>query len=310
LQNVSKRLSDAYKAFFRRVKEGGKPGFPRFKSRVKSITYPQSGFGFTDDKRLRVSKIGRIPIVKHRDIQGCVKTLTIKQNKANQWYACFSCEVKTKKVKHPSKESVGVDVGLIHFATLSDGTKIDNPRHLLKAEHRLKKLQRSLTRKKKGSSNRKKARLKLARQHLKVENQRRDFLHKLSHSLTTKYKTLVLEDLNIKGMVKNHRLSKHIHDAGWGMFAQFCSYKAVACGGAAVCVNPQDTSKTCHICGHKQTLPLSQRTFKCEACGNIVDRDVNAARNIEDRGGLPRISTPVENRPPTIGDTSNGKFVR
>jgi len=283
LQNVSKRLSDAYKAFFRRVKAGEKPGFPRFKSRVKSITYPQSGFKFTSDSRLEVSKIGRIPIVKHRELAGCVKTLTLKQNKIGQWFAVFSCEVETKKVKHKGK-TIGIDVGLTHFATLSDGTKIENPRHLLKSEERLKLLHRRVSRKKKGSMNRRKAKYRLAKLELKVANQRQDFLHKLSHEITQKYKTISIEKLNIKGMVRNHCLAKHIHDAGWGMFAQFFTYKAVTSGGLTLCVNPQRTSMTCNICGHIQPMPLSQRTFKCEGCGNVEDRDVNAGKNILARG--------------------------
>jgi putative transposase len=283
LQNVSKRLSGAFNNFFRRLKAGEKPGYPRFKSRVHSITYPQAGFKFASDRRLRVSKIGRIPIVKHRDLQGKVRTLTVKQNKLGQWFVVFSCVVDTPKVKHKGGR-VGIDVGLTHFATLSDGMKVDNPYHLFKSEHHLKLLHRRLSRKKKGSMNRLKVKYRLAKQELKVANQRTDFLHKLSHTLTQKYKTLSIENLNIKGMVRNHCLSKHIHDAGWGMFAQYLTYKAVTCGGLTVCVNPNGTSMECNKCGHIQAMPLSQRTFKCESCGNIEDRDVNASKNILARG--------------------------
>ena len=297
LQNVSKRLSDAYKAFFRRIKAGEKPGFPRFKSRVHSITYPQAGFKFTSDAKLQVSKIGRIPIVKHRELVGSVKTLTLKQNKIGQWFAVFSCEVETKKVKHKGKK-IGIDVGLTHFATLSNGEKIENPRHLLKSEERLKLLHRRVSRKVKGSMNRRKAKYRLAKLELKVANQRSDFLHKLSYTLTQKYKTITLEDLNISNMVKNHCLAKHIHDAGWGMFARMCSYKAVTCGGTAEQVVPNGTSQTCNKCGTHVKMTLKDRVFTCPSCGEVCDRDENAARNILARGtvGLTG-TTPVERRP-------------
>ena len=298
VQNVSDRVSKSFKNFFRRVKEGAKEkGFPRFKSRVYSITYPQMGFKFKSERRLYCSKIGSIPIVLHRPPKGKVKTLTIKRNHACQWFAVFACEVEPKNVKHKG-ENVGIDVGITSFATLSDETAIKNPRHLLKSENRLRKLQQSLSRKKKGSNNRKKARFKVARCHQGIVDQRNDFLHKLTYKLTKKYKLISIEDLKIKNMVKNHHLSKHIHDVSWSRFADMLSYKAVTCGGEVVKVNPRNTSKTCNNCGHIQDMPLNKRMFKCESCGVNVNRDLNASRNIEDRGGQLRISTSVDTRPP------------
>jgi putative transposase len=297
LQNISDRVSKSFKNFFRRVREGAKKkGFPRFKSCVRSITYPQAGFKFTSDKRLYCSKIGNIPIVLHRTPKGKVKTLTIKRNHACQWFAVFSCEVEPPKVKHKGGK-VGVDVGLENYATLSDGTVIANPRHLLKREHRLVRLQRNLSRKVKGSNNRKKARFKVARLHQRIDDQRTDFLHKLSHTLTQKYKTISVENLNVKGMLGNHRLAKHIHDASWARFASMLSYKALTCGGEVIGVNPRNTSRTCSNCGTLVDMPLSKRVFDCPVCGLVCPRDLNAASNIG-RAGLARTHTPVDSRPP------------
>ena len=192
LQNVSDRVSKAFQNFYRRIKDKKcrKKGFPRFKSRVSSITYPQSGFKFLSDKRLRISKIGNVPIKLHRIPKGKAKTLTIKANKAGQWYACFSCEqAKAISEKHCSKplNEIGIDVGIESFAALSNGTLIPNPRFLAISEMKLKALQRKLSRKKKGSKNRFKARLKLAKLHVNIASQRNDFLHKLSRNIANNY---------------------------------------------------------------------------------------------------------------------------
>jgi len=280
-QNVSDRVHKAFRNFFRRVKDKSckKKGFPRFKSRVNSVTFPQSGFKILSDKRIRLSKIGNIPLVLHRIPKGKIKTLTIKVNKASQWFAVFSCEVETEKIKHPSKEKVGIDVGLENFATLSNGKVVDNPRFLVQSEKRLKLLQRRLSRKKKGSKNRRKARFKVARQHLKVSNQRSDFLHKLSRSLAFKYSVIAVEDLNIKSMLKNHWLAKSISDASWNQFIQMLSYKEVKFGGQLL-KNPKTrgSSHRCNKCGEWVDMPLSKRIFKC-SCGNVCHRDLNASLN-------------------------------
>ncbi len=280
-QNVSDRVHKAFQNFFRRVKDKfcKKKGFPRFKSRVNSVTFPQSGFKILSDKRIRLSKIGNIPLVLHRVPKGKIKTLTIKVNKANQWFAIFSSEFGNEKVKHPSKEKVGIDVGLENFATLSNGESISNPRFLVKSEKRLKLLQRRLSRKKKGSKNRRKARFKLARQHIKVANQRTDFLHKLSRSLAFKYSVIAVENLNIKSMLKNHWLAKSISDASWNSFIQMLSYKEVKFGGQLL-KNPKTrgSSHRCSKCGEWVDMPLSKRIFKC-SCGNVLHRDLNASIN-------------------------------
>ena len=282
LQNVSDRLHKSFDNFFRRVKENAKEkGYPRFKRRINSITYPQSGFKFVNERKLYVSKIGNIPIILHRVPKGKIKTMTIKVNRANQWFAVFSCELENIGKSHSfPQNSIGIDVGLENFATLSDGEIINNPRYLIRSEKKIKLLQRRLSRKKKGSSNRRKANFRLAKQHLKVTNQRTDFLHKLSKSIVSKYSFIAVENLNVNEMVHNHWLAKSINDVSWNRFIQMLSYKEVILGGQLVKVNPRNTSKTCSKCGTIINMPLSKRNFLCPNCGFACHRDLNASLNI------------------------------
>jgi len=299
-QNVSDRVHKAFSNFFRRVKDKSckQKGFPRFKSRVNSITFPQSGFKILSDKRLHLSKIGNIPIVLHRVPKGKIKTLTIKQNKVSQWFAIFSCEVPDKVIINPSTEKIGIDVGLENFATLSNGEVITNPRHLIQSEARIKLLQRRLSRKKKGSANRRKARFRLAKQHLKVANQRNDFLHKLSSTITQRFAIINVEKLNITSMLKRHWLAKSIGDASWNTFIRNLEYKAVTSGSELVKVNAKNTSKTCSECRTIIKMPLAKRQFSCPNCGFVCHRDLNASINIlNGMGGLPKTYTPVETTP-------------
>lgn len=284
-QNVSDRVHKAFTNFFRRVKDKSvkQKGFPRFKSRVNSITYPQSGFKFVNNTRLYVSKIGNIPIVLHRVPKGKIKTLTIKQNKIGQWFAIFSCEVDVPVVEHANHKMIGIDVGIENFATLSNGEVIDNPRFLIKSEERLKRLHRRLSRKVKGSSNRRKATFRLAKLSLKVANQRRDFIHKTAKTLTTRFSIIKRENLTIANMVHNHCLAKHISDASWNRFFQCLSYKAVTCGGRVETVNARNTSKACSSCGTFVDMPLAKRKFLCPNCGLSIHRDLNASINIRNK---------------------------
>jgi putative transposase len=296
LQNVSDRVHKSFVNFFRRVKDKSckKKGFPRFKSRVNSITFPQSGFKILSDKRLHLSKIGSVPIVLHRIPKGKIKNLTIKQNKVGQWFAIFSCELPDKVVKHTNTEKIGIDVGLENFATLSNGEVIANPRHLVQSEHKLKLLQRRLSRKKKGSANRRKAKFRLAKQYLNVANQRADFLHKLSRTITQRFAIIKVEKLNIKNMLKNHWLAKSIGDASWNTFIRNLEYKAVTSGSELVKVNARNTSKGCSNCGTIIKMPLSKREFLCPKCGFVCHRDLNASINILSRVGLTRTITPAD----------------
>lgn len=291
LQNVLFRVDRAFQGFFRRLKEkDSKAGYPRFKGegRYDSITYPQEpGFQITP-QGLKLSKIGNIKIKLHRSIQGTIKTCTIKRE-ADRWYACFSVEYKPVIKPVPDK-SIGIDVGIKSFAALSDGSVIDNPRHLIESEKRLIQKQRQLSKKKKGSKNRKKARIILARLHCKVRNQRSDFHHKISRKIVDTCGFIAVEDLNIKGMVRNHHLAKSISDAGWGQFLRYLTYKAEEAGCVVEKVSPQYTSINCSICGQPVSKTLAQRIHRCPFCKTILDRDHNAAINILNRAGTAQIN--------------------
>jgi len=296
LQNISKRIKTGYNNFFARRKAGLKAGLPRFKKhgRYKSITYPQSGFK-VEGNRLHLSKIGAIRIRQHRELRGQIKTLTVKRMPSGKWYACFSCIVEPQPKDKPFKD-VGLDVGLKSYAVLSDGSQIKNPRFYRKSEKRLGHLQREFSRKKKGSRNWVKAKVKVARIHEKTGNQRTDFLHKGSRKIADKYETVYVEDLKIRNMVRNHCLAKSISDAGWGRFIGMIAYKVEGTGGQLVQVNPRGTTQNCSRCGNKVEKSLSVRIHECPYCGLKMDRDHNAALNILVRGREIR-REPPESRP-------------
>lgn len=305
-QNISKRINDAFQHFFRRVREKkGKVGFPRFKNinKYKSITYPQSGFKLISNKRIFVSQIGNIPIVLHRVPKGRLKTFCIKKT-AKGWFAIFSCDEVPIENIEVSNNHVGIDVGIESFAVLSNGWKIENPKFLRKSERKLAKLQRRLSKKKKGSASRRKARFKVARLHQRIFNQRHDFLHKTSFNIIKQFRTISVEKLQIKNMVKNHYLAKSINDASWGSFLQMLSYKVERTSGQLVRVNPKNTSRTCSKCGNIQDMPLANREFKCLNCGFVCHRDLNASIVI-DTAGQAEISSSEEN---AFGDTVRPSF--
>ena len=284
-QNISDRVDKAFKNMYARIKRNEKKvGYPRYKNknRYKSITYPQSGYKLTSDKKLKVSKIGEINIRLHRKIKGNIKTMMILRTQTNKYYVSFSCVIDKEIQQRTDNKSIGIDVGLKHFISLSDGTHIDNPRYLRKLEEKLAQIQRHHSRKKLKSNNRNKHRLKVALVHEKVKNQRTDFLHKLSTQLTNDYSMIGIENMNIKGMLKNRRLSKSISDVGWGMFYTQLYYKAEYAGGI-VQESEQfyPSTKTCNKCGSVQDMPLHIRIYKCKCCGHIEDRDTNASKNLE-----------------------------
>jgi putative transposase len=298
LQDVLRKADKAFKAFFVRCKRGETPGYPRFKGRNQfdSFTYPQGGYSLTHDNHVCLSKIGSIKIKLHREIKGTVKTCTIKRE-GDCWYVVFACEVEHEPLE-ANHEAIGIDLGLVHFATLSDGSTIENPRYLRKAEKKLERLQQALSRKKRGSARRKQAVKAVGKAHRKVANQRRDFLHKHSHSLVNSYGTIVFEDLQPVNMRKRPKpkqdeqgnyvpngaaakggLNKSIVDAGWGLFQRFCTYKAANAGRDVLLVNPKYASQICSGCGQVRKKDHSERWHSCE-CGNELDRDHNAAINI------------------------------
>jgi len=286
VQNVLMRVAFAFDNFFRRVKEGQKPGFPRFRSRPRydSFTYPQSGFSLKG-KKLNLSKIGKVKVHLSRPIEGVIKTCTIKRE-ADGWYVIFAVEEPKKDLAPAPKQSVGVDVGIESFATLSDdeAAPIENPCYFRRAECDLKKAQRRVSRRVKGSKRRKKAVRLLARKHLKVKRQRRDFHFKEARKLVNEYQSIKVEDLNIKGMVKNHHLAKSISDAGWGQFIMIVIYKAEEAGRAVIKVNPSYTSQECSRCGKRNEITLATRIYRCSQCGLVIHRDRNGAKRIEQKG--------------------------
>ncbi len=293
LQNISKRIRDAYHGFLARREAGLRAGRPRFKSagRYKSMTYPQSGFKVEGDT-LNLSKIGSIRIQLHRPIGGDVKTLTVKRMPSGKWYAVFCCEMEAQPREKPHRD-VGIDLGLECFAALSDGTRIENPRYYRGSERRLARLQCCLSRKERGSRNRMRARLRVARLHERVEARRSDFLHKASRAVADSYGTVYVEDLKIRNMIRNHRLAKSIQDAGWGRFVRMLCYKEEESGGRVVLVNPRGTSQVCSGCGVVVGKSLSDRVHECPFCGLVLDRDLNAARNILEIGRGPPDLKPV-----------------
>jgi len=281
LQTVVSDLDKAFQAFFRRVKAGEEPGYPRFKGthRFKSFGFKEYGNGFkVDGRRLKVSGIGRLAVRWHRDVPGTIKTLRLTR-KAEKWYAVFACEVAPEPMPSTGVD-VGIDVGLTSLITTSEGEHVEHPAWYRRAQCRVRVAQRRVARRTKGGTNRRKAVIVLQRKHERIANQRRDFLYKLSHRLLTHYDHVAVEDLRIRNMVQNYHLSKSILDAGWGMFAAHLTSKAANAGREVVFVNPAYTSRTCAHCGQIALhLPLSQRVFHCP-CGYVADRDVNAAVNI------------------------------
>jgi putative transposase len=294
LQNVNIRVDLAFKAFFRRVRAGEEPGYPRFKGKgwYDSLTYPQYGNGVRlDGDMIRLSKLGHVKLVLHRPLCGTPKTVTVRRQ-SGKWYACFSCEGEPE----PSPETetaVGIDVGLTSFATLSTGEKIENPRFFRQDEKALAKAQRKLEKFEKGTPKRAKARKVVGRIHERIANHRRDFAHKLSRRLVNEFGLIAFEDLNIRNMLKNGSLSKSIADAAWNQLVQYTTYKAESAGRRVVLVDPRHTSQRCSKCGSIVQKSLSVRVHDCPICGLVMDRDENAAINIlalglQGMGKIPR----------------------
>jgi len=283
-QNIPKRISEAYKHFFRRVKDGETPGFPKFKKRIfySSITFPQYKSKIKENK-LHVSKIGMINIVENRLMEGIIKTLTIKKEN-DEWYAVFSCNEVPIETTPPefTFEVEGIDVGIKEFLVCSNNDEVANPKWLRDNECNIKKFQRKLSRKLKGSRNRKKARIKLSSYHSRINKQRDDFHKKLARRLSIGIKYIGIETLNIKGMVRNRFLAKSISDAGWGQFFSYLKYYKTIFEGDIVEIGRfEQTTKTCSDCGNKQDMSLEKRVFECENCGMKKDRDLNASINIK-----------------------------
>jgi putative transposase len=279
-QATLRRLDKAFANFFRRVKAG----YPRFKAaeRFNSILFPSHGDGIRlKGNKLRVQHVGTIRVCLHREVEGTIKTLSLKRE-ADKWFVVVTCDLPDLAKVGNVLPAVGLDVGLTHFVTTSEGEKIANPRFLKEELPKLRRAQRSLARKKKRSNNRKKAKRRVARIHARVANLRREHQHKVSNDLISRYGKVAVESLNVQGMVKNRRLARAISDVGWSSFVAVLTHKVAKTGGEVVQVSPNNTSQLCSACGMKVPKTLSVRVHRC-GCGLVLDRDVNAARNILER---------------------------
>jgi putative transposase len=301
LQDVLRRSDKAFAHFFRRSRKGEKPGYPRFKSaaRYDSFTYPQSGFRLEGDK-LHLSKIGSCRVRLSRPIEGRIKTCTIKRE-VDGWYVIFAVEENQCRFLRKTGEAVGIDLGIENFATLSTGEVVENPEFLRASEQELKTAQRRVARRANKRSNRRhKAVRLLAKNHQKIGRQRADFHHKTVLKILREFDAIAVEDLNVKGMVKNHHLAKSISDAGWNQFVLILTSKAEEAGRVVIQVNPSYTSQDCAKCGERVRKSLATREHRCINCGLVAHRDHNAALNIKGRAGLSGMVPVEESREPRI----------
>ena len=273
-QDVLRRVDKNFKAFFRRAQEKkGKAGFPRFRSvtRYDSLTFPAYGDGcrLLPTGKLKIQGAGQIKLKLHRPIEGKIKTVIVKRE-ADKWYACFSVECEAKPLPEEAS-AVGLDVGLQAFVTLSDGTEIENPRHYRESQAKLRRVQRKVARRKRGSRNRRKVVRELQRTHAHIRNQRADFQHKVARTIVNQYGLIAVEDLNVKGLASS-MLAKSVNDAGWSSFIEKLTYKAVEAGRVLVKVDPRGTSQTC-LCGASVPKTLAERWHLCDTCGLSARRD-------------------------------------
>jgi len=291
LQDALTRLDRAYKAFFRRCKNGEKPGFPRFKGRGRytSFTFKDAANGcgakmVAGEKRVRLTGIGKVKIKLHRPYEGTLKQVTVSLDGDGHWYACLACDDLPTKPLPSTGKSVGIDVGLTTFATFSDDRpSVQNPRPLRTAQASVARAQRVVSKRKRGSKRRRKAVAILAKQHAHVRNARRDFHHKTARSIVRDYDSISVEKLNVKGLARS-MLAKSVADVGWGQFLSILAAKAEEAGREYNEANPAGTTVNCSACGEAVPKSLWTRVHDCPRCGLVLCRDKNAARNIERLG--------------------------
>ncbi|MCX4671800.1 transposase [Streptomyces sp. NBC_01381] len=297
LQQSLRDVEAAYRNFFASLqgeRKGVRVAEPRMKSRKdsrQSIRFTVNArWSITPGGRLSLPKIGAVKVAWSRALPTVPSSVTVIQDSAGRFFASFVIDTDpaADTARMPATgQTVGIDLGLTHFAVLSDGTKIDSPRFLRRAEKKLKKAQQDLSRKQKGSKNRAKARVKVARAHAQVADARREFHHQLSTRLIVENQAIAVEDLAVSGLART-KLAKSVHDAGWGSFLAMLDYKAHRYGRTLTTIGRfEPTSQVCSACGHRDgSKPLDVREWTCPACGTVHDRDVNAARNVKSAAGL------------------------
>ncbi len=275
------RLDRAFNAFFRRCKSGKTPGFPRFKSRSQYNSFSLLRTSKVDGNRVRLPKIGLVKFNQYRPLRGEIVDVVVRHEE-DRWFVCFQCDLGDAPPKVVPARCVGVDVGLSSLATLSTGETVGNPRHYREAEVALRRRQRAVNRKRKGSLSRRRAAALVRKTHTHIKNQRLDYARKVACDLVGRFDMIAFEDLNIRGLAMTP-MAKSIHDAGWRVLLHAIACKAESAGKHAVAVDPRGTSQECSACGAKVPKGLSERTHRC-ACGCVLDRDHNAALNILARG--------------------------
>jgi putative transposase len=274
----------AFAAFFRRCAAGEKPGYPRYRSRLRynSLTFKQYGnsFSLSEDGKLVLSKLGHVKLVMHRPLRGTPKTAIVKRTPTGKWFVSLACEDVEPDVRPASNEQVGIDVGLKTFAYLSDGSHLENPRIFRAEEQARAKAQRKLSKAKGKTPEKRKRRKVVARIHERISNRRQNFIAQQVALLVKRSGLIAVEALVVRNMVKNPKLAKSIADAAWSAFFTQLVLKAEEAARQVVKVNPAYTSQTCSACGTIQDMPLSVRVYECGTCALMLDRDHNASRNI------------------------------